>query len=173
MKRNSKRRNYFELTFKEKQMVNNIMLKQEGYFSIFNISIMIISALCMFISLSQNNLILVLIISLIMFLVLRFKMFYYYLKHTEINFDNDSKENKEISKYTDNQTKLIFGIFAILMFIMVLGICGVFDDNDSSGSSDNGNGYHTKCTTRPDGKRCCTSCKKTSYGDVGCYTTCN
>ena len=68
MKRNSKRRNYFELTFKEKQMVNNIMLKQEGYFSIFNISIMIISALCMFISLSQNNLILVLIISLIMFL---------------------------------------------------------------------------------------------------------
>lgn len=174
MKRNSKRRNYFELTFKEKQMVNNIMLKQEGYFSIFNISIMIISALCMFISLSQNNLILVLIISLIMFLVLRFKMFYYYLKHTEINFDIDSKENKEISKYTDNQTKLIFGIFgifAILMFIVILGICGVFDNNDSSGSSDNG--YHTKCTTRPDGKRCCTSCKKTSYGDVGCYTTCN
>ena len=174
MKRNSKRRNYFELTFKEKQMVNNIMLKQEGYFSIFNISIMIISALCMFISLSQNNLILVLIISLIMFLVLRFKMFYYYLKHTEINFDIDSNENKEFSKYTDNQTKLIFGIFgifAILMFIVILGICGVFDNNDSSGSSDNG--YHTKCTTRPDGKRCCTSCKKTSYGDVGCYTTCN
>lgn len=174
MKRNSKRRNYFELTFKEKQMVNNIMLKQEGYFSIFNISIMIISALCMFISLSQNNLILVLVISLIMFLVLRFKLFYYYLKHTEINFDIDSKENKEISKYTDNQTKLIFGIFgifAILMFIVILGICGVFDNNDSSGSSDNG--YHTKCTTRPDGKRCCTSCKKTSYGDVGCYTTCN
>lgn len=174
MKRNSKRRNYFELTFKEKQMVNNIMLKQEGYFNVFNISIMIISALCMFISLSQNNLVLVLIISLIMFLVLRFKLFYYYLKHTEINFDIDSKENKEISKYTDNQTKLIFGIFgifAILMFIVILGICGAFDNNDSSGSSDNG--YHTKCTTRPDGKRCCTSCKKTSYGDVGCYTTCN
>ena len=174
MKRNIKRRNYFELTFKEKQMVNNIMLKQEGYFSIFNISIMIISALCMFISLSQNNLVLVLVISLIMFLVLRFKLFYYYLKHTEINFDIDSKENKEISKYTDNQTKLIFGIFgifAILMFIVILGICGVFDNNDSGGSSDNG--YHTKCTTRPDGKRCCTSCKKTSYGDVGCYTTCN
>ena len=174
MKRNSKRRNYFELTFKEKQMVNNIMLKQEGYFNVFNISIMIVSALCMLVSISQNNLVLVLVISLIMFLVLRFKLFYYYLKHTEINFDIDSKENKEISKYTDNQTNLIFGIFgifAISMFIVILGICGVFDNNDSSGSSDNG--YHTKCTTRPDGKRCCTSCKKTSYGDVGCYTTCN
>ena len=38
-------------------------------------------------------------------LVIRFKSFYYYLKHTEINFDNDSKENNEMSKYTDNQTK--------------------------------------------------------------------
>ena len=106
MKRKSKRRNYFELTFKEKQMVNNIMLKQESYFNVFNISIMIVSALCMLIL--QNNLVLMLIIYLIIFLVLRFKLFYYYLKHTEINFDIDIKENKEISKYIDNQTKLIF-----------------------------------------------------------------
>lgn len=70
-----KRRSYFKLTGKEKQMVNNIMLKQEGYFSMFNISIMTISVLCIFISVSQNNIIFILIISLIMFLVLRFKMF--------------------------------------------------------------------------------------------------
>ena len=111
MRKNTQRRSYWKLTLKEKQMINNIMLKQEGYFSISNISIMIMLALCLLIPLSQNNLILVLIICPIMFLVLRFRIFYYYLKHTEINFDNDSEENKKMSKYTDNQTKFILGIF--------------------------------------------------------------
>ena len=120
--KNNERRSYFKLTFKEKRMVNNIMLKQDGYFSIFNISIMIMSALCMFISLSQNNLILVLIIFLIISLVIRFKSFYYYLKHTEINFDNDSKENKEMSKYTDNQTKIIVGFFVGIILFAVIGL---------------------------------------------------
>ncbi len=166
-----KRRSYFKLTGKEKQMVNNIMLKQEGYFSMFNISIMTISVLCIFISISQNNIIFVLIISLIMFLVLRFKMFYYYLKHTEINFDINSKENNEMSKYTDNQTKFILGIFGVVMVIGAMGLLGVFDNNDTGGSSDNG--YKTNCYPRSDGKICCTSCKKTSYGDIGCGTTCN
>ena len=163
-----KRRSYFKLTGKEKQMVNNIMLKQECYFNVFNISIMIVSALCMLVSISQNNLVLMLIIYLIMFLVLRFKLFYYYLKHTEINFDIDSKENKEISKYTDNQTKLIFGIFGILaisMFIMILGICGVFDNNDDTNGS--------SCYTRDDGTKCCTACRKNEYGIPKCSTVCN
>ena len=163
MKNNVKRKSYWKLTFKEKQMVNKIMLKQEGYFNVFNISIMIVSALCMLIL--QNNLVLMLIIYLIIFLVLRFKLFYYYLKHTEINFDIDIKENKEISKYIDNQTKLIFGIFAISMFIMVLGICGVFDNNDDTNGS--------SCYTRNDGTKCCTACRKNEYGIPKCSTVCN
>ena len=162
--KNNERRSYLKLTFKEKQMVNNIMLKQEGYFSIFNISIMIISALCMFISLSQNNLILVLIISLILFLVLRFRIFYYYLKHTEINFDNDSEENKEISKYTDNQTIMIFVIFGVIILLFIIGI---FISNNIGGK-DNGS-----CYTRDDGTKCCTACRKNEYGIPKCSTVCN
>lgn len=64
---------------------------------------------------------------------------------------------------------------ALVCIVAVIGI-GLFisingGSNDTGGSLDNG--YRTKCTTRPDGKRCCTSCKKTSYGDVGCATTCD
>lgn len=166
--KNNERRSYFKLTFKEKQMVNNIMLKQDGYFSIFNISIMIISALCMFISLSQNNLILSLIIILIMSLVIRFKMFYYYLKHTEINFDNDSKENNEMSKYTDNQTKLIVGLFVGIILFAIIGMfVGDFIDGNR-----NGNGSES-CYTRSDGKKCCTACRKNEYGIPKCSTVCN
>lgn len=166
--KNNERRCYFKLTFKEKQMVNNIMLKQDGYFSIFNISIMIISALCMFISLSQNNLILVLIICLIMFLVIRFKMFYYYLKHTEINFDNDSKENNEMSKYTDKQTKLIVGLFVGIILFAIIGMfVGDFIDGNR-----NGNGSES-CYSRDDGTKCCTACRKNEYGIPKCSTVCN
>ena len=166
--KNNERRSYFKLTFKEKQMVNNIMLKQDGYFSIFNISIMIISALCMFISLSQNNLILVLIICLIMSLVIRFKMFYYYLKHTEINFDNDSKENNEMSKYTDKQTKLIVGLFVGIILFAIIGMfVGDFIDGNR-----NGNGSES-CYSRDDGTKCCTTCRKNEYGIPKCSTVCN
>ena len=164
MRKNTQRRSYWKLTLKEKQMINNIMLKQDGYFSISNISIMIMLALCLLIPLSQNNLILVLIICLIMFLVLRFRIFYYYLKHTEINFDNDSEENKKMSKYTDNQTKFILGIFGVVVIIFVMGMCGVFDNNNS----DNGN-----CYTRDDGTKCCTTCRKNEYGIPKCSTVCN
>lgn len=69
--------------------------------------------------------------------------------------------------------KTFMGIFVIieivLVSIIILGI--TFDNNDNNGE-DNDNGYKTECYTREDGKRCCITCKETSYGDIGCATSC-
>jgi len=64
--------------------------------------------------------------------------------------------------------KAVLVLVAIAVFIIA---CISGGDNDTSSSSNDG--YSTKCYTRSDGKNCCISCKKTSYGDIGCATTCN
>ena len=83
------------------------------------------------------------------------------------NINNvENKINALKQKKNNNLTAIIIVVF--LAFIFILAI------TTNEGTSDSGdNGYSTSCYTREDGKRCCTSCKETSYGDVGCGTTCN
>ena len=69
-----------------------------------------------------------------------------------------------MSKYPDNQTKFILGIFGVVVIILGMGMCGVFDNNNS----DNGS-----CYTRDDGTKCCTTCRKNEYGIPKCSTVCN
>lgn len=64
--------------------------------------------------------------------------------------------------------KAVLVLVAIAVFIIA---CISGGDNDTSSSSNDG--YSTKCYTRSDGKNCCISCKKTSYGDIGCSRMCN
>ena len=71
-----------------------------------------------------------------------------------------------------NKNKEVFKAVLVLVAIAVFIIaCISGGDNDTSSSSNDG--YSTKCYTRSDGKNCCISCKKTSYGDIGCSRTCN
>ena len=174
MAKNRKRKSYFKLTYKEKQMINNIILKQEGYFSIFNISYMLVSVLLVIIALQQHKIILVFILIPIIYLILRLRLFYYYQTHTEINFDIDNEENEKLSNYTDSQLNFFkiggIVIVVIMLIFIVIGL-GIFNNDNSD--TENNNGYTTKCYTREDGTKCCTSCKKTSYGDIGCSTTCD
>ena len=71
-----------------------------------------------------------------------------------------------------NKNKEVFKAVLVLVAIAVFIIaCISGGDNDTSSSSNDG--YSTKCYTRSDGKNCCISCKKTSYGDIGCARMCN
>lgn len=71
-----------------------------------------------------------------------------------------------------NKNKEVFKAVLVLVAIAVFIIaCISGGDNDTSSSSNDG--YSTKCYTRSDGKNCCISCKKTSYGDIGCSRMCN
>ena len=71
-----------------------------------------------------------------------------------------------------NKNKEVFKAVLVLVTIAVFIIaCISGGDNDTSSSSNDG--YSTKCYTRSDGKNCCISCKKTSYGDIGCSRMCN
>ena len=89
--------------------------------------------------------------------------------------DKDYNRILELNKKLVNTTnknkeglKAVLVLVAIAVFIIA---CISGGDNDTSSSSNDG--YSTKCYTRSDGKNCCISCKKTSYGDIGCATTCN
>ena len=82
-----------------------------------------------------------------------------------------SKYKNPILKYLDEMNTMAFFCLIGVGIFAVIGVFIFLSNMDSN--SDNSNGYKTNCYTRSDGKRCCTSCKKTSYGDVGCYTTCN
>lgn len=77
------------------------------------------------------------------------------------NINLKLSKNKEVFK-------AVLVLVAIAVFIIA---CISGGDNDTSSSSNDG--YSTKCYTRSDGKNCCISCKKTSYGDVGCSRSCN
>lgn len=70
------------------------------------------------------------------------------------------------------KTRLCVAVY-LFSFIFFGGILLLTHSPGGGGNTETDNGYRTSCYTRPDGKRCCTSCKKTSYGDVGCATTCN
>lgn len=174
MEKKTKRRNYFELTYKEKQMVNNIMLEKEGKYTPFSIVLFSVYAFALIICMTQKLVIHLFLLIPIMFIAIRLRLYYYYKTHPEINFDKDKENYQKIEEKTDRQMalgKFAVAIFGVVIVIGIMGICGAFDNNDTGGISDNS--YKTNCYTRSDGKRCCTSCKKTSYGDVGCSTTCN
>ena len=64
---------------------------------------------------------------------------------------------------------IIYLAFAIIAFITIF-INNGNSDSDSDDGSDNG--FATKCYVRDDGKKCCISCKETSYGDIGCGRVC-
>ena len=82
-----------------------------------------------------------------------------------------SKKEK-IKYFFRSHSILTTTIILYIIFSIIFILIGIYvDNNDTGGSSDND--YKTNCYTRSDGKRCCTSCKKTSYGDIGCGTTCN
>lgn len=166
------RRSYWKLTEKEKQMVNKIMREVEGNFSAFNVTYIAVFSMLLLMCGTQHQFIFIFALVPIMFIIIRLKMFYFYKTHPEINFDKDREKYQKASDYADIMKKLSIGfvcvaaVVGIVLFISVNG-----GSYNTGGSSDNG--YHTNCYTRSDGKRCCTSCKKTSYGDVGCGTTCN
>ena len=102
------------------------------------------------------------------YVVIRLRLYCYYNEHKEIDFDNDSKENKEMSKYTDNQTKLIVGFFVGIILFAIIGMfVGDFIDGNR-----NGNGSES-CYSRDDGTKCCTACRKNEYGIPKCSTVCN
>ena len=63
-------------------------------------------------------------------------------------------------------------LILIVIIIFIIGLVRSCANNDDTSSSSN-DGYSTKCYTRSDGKNCCISCKKTSYGDIGCSRMCN
>lgn len=63
-------------------------------------------------------------------------------------------------------------LILIVIIIFIIGLVRSCANNDDTSSSSN-DGYSTKCYTRSDGKNCCISCKKTSYGDIGCARMCN
>ena len=75
----------------------------------------------------------------------------------------------KLNKKKDDFKAVLIIILIFIFFIGFIRSCAGGDDTSSSGND----GYSTKCYTRSDGKSCCTSCKKTSYGDIGCGTTCN
>lgn len=78
----------------------------------------------------------------------------------------ENKINALKQKKNNNLTAVIIVVFLAFIFIIAIAT------ND--GTNDSGdNGYSTNCYARSDGTRCCTSCKETSYGDIGCGTTCN
>lgn len=167
------RRSYWKLTEKEKQMVNKIMREIEGNFSAFNVTYIVVFLMLMLMCGTQRQFIFMFALVPIMFITIRLKMYYFYKTHPEINFDKDREKYQKESDYVDIMKKLSIGFVCVAAVIGIGLFISINGNSSDGGSSDNGNGYHTKCTTRPDGKRCCTSCKKTSYGDVGCYTTCN
>lgn len=75
----------------------------------------------------------------------------------------------KLNKKKEDFKAILILIVIIIFIIGLVRSCANNDDTSSSG----GSGYSTKCYTRSDGKRCCISCKKTSYGDVGCSRSCN
>ncbi len=83
-----------------------------------------------------------------------------------------SKYKNPLLKYLDEMnTTMFFVLMFVGIFVVIGGLVFLSDNTGSNRNSDNG--YKTNCYTRSDGKRCCKSCKKTSYGDVGCGITCN
>ena len=75
----------------------------------------------------------------------------------------------KLNKKKEDFKAILILIVIIIFIIGLVRSCANNDDTSSSG----GSGYSTKCYTRSDGKRCCISCKKTSYGDIGCSRMCN
>lgn len=79
---------------------------------------------------------------------------------------------KKINKW------IMLRIVALVGALLFMGgmIWYMLYGNDISSNSDGkniDNGYRTNCFTDENGQRCCVTCKKTSYGDVGCATVCN
>ena len=89
---------------------------------------------------------------------------------------NKNNEKEFVSKYKNPLLKYLdemdTSMFFLLIFVGAFAIIGVLMLLSDT-YSNNSNGYKTNCYTRDDGKICCTSCKKTSYGDISCGTTCN
>lgn len=166
MKKNVNRRGFFKLSYKEKQMVNNIMLKKEGKYTPFNL--LFISIYIIMLVIFKENIIIYFFLLPLGYVVIRLRSYCYYNEHKEIDFDNDSKENNEMSKYTDNQTKLIVGFFVGIILFAIIGMfVGDFIDGNR-----NGNGSES-CYSRDDGTKCCTACRKNEYGIPKCSTVCN
>lgn len=89
-------------------------------------------------------------------------------------FLNNKKSEETKKKDMVKHIKIFMGIFVIIEVILVsIIILGITFDNNNDNGEDNDNGYKTECYTREDGKRCCISCKETSYGDIGCSRTCD
>lgn len=132
MKKNVNRRGFFKLSYKEKQMVNNIMLKKEGKYTPFNL--LFISIYIIMLVIFKENIIIYFFLLPLGYVVIRLRLYCYYNKHKEIDFDKGKNNYQEISDYTDKQFALEkFGliVLGIVMFIFAIGMLGAFDNNDN------------------------------------------
>lgn len=139
---NLSRRNYFQLTYKEKQMINNIIQEKENKLNVFNILYIIIFIPLLIIFVLSKLYILAFALIPIAFILMRFKIYYYYLNHNEIDFDKDKNDYKELSKDTDKQLELFkTGKIAIICIILIMTIIGIFVFNNNN-NDDNKNDYN-------------------------------
>lgn len=81
----------------------------------------------------------------------------------------DTKQRNIVK--TIEMVMVSYGIIIIIIPILFVVVNSFPNNADSDSDSDNG--FKTNCYTLDDGTMCCTSCKETSYGDIGCSTSCN
>lgn len=85
-----------------------------------------------------------------------------------------SKYDDPLLKYLDEMDTTKFFVLVFVGILVIIGCLAYLSTNASyEKSGSRSSGYKTKCYTRSDGKICCTSCGKTSYGDIGCANTCD
>lgn len=76
----------------------------------------------------------------------------------------DSYSQKSINNKKSGSSWVVIGIIAFFVIAIIANANG--DGGGSSGGTSN-------CYVTDSGRKCCTVCKSTSYGDVACSTSCN
>lgn len=92
------------------------------------------------------------------------------IKLTNIIDKNVNVAKNKIDKIKSEKKAIIpaFIVGAFIVFVIIM----IFTNNDNSNDNTYDDGYRTNCYVRNDGKTCCVTCKKTSYGDIGCGSSC-
>lgn len=87
--------------------------------------------------------------------------------------NEQSKNTSQSVNQSVNQSNKsgCFSAFVVIICFFAF-LSGFSSDSDHKDANSQSSNRSSDCYVTNDGRRCCTVCQKTSYGDIGCGTTC-